>query len=86
MAKFAIAAWDQAICEQEKAPPECGGVDGRAREDSNLRPLAPQANALSTELRAQMRAGEMPERRSILAHAASVVKRAASQQPTRDSE
>ena len=33
---------------------ECDGAIRRAREDSNLRPLAPQANALSTELRAQM--------------------------------
>jgi hypothetical protein len=51
----ANAAWDRTICKQEKAPPVFGGDGGRAREDSNLRPLAPQANALSTELRAQMR-------------------------------
>ncbi len=61
---------------KEKAPPVYDGDGGRAREDSNLRPLAPQANALSTELRAQMRAGETPERRRILAHTASYVKRA----------
>ena len=80
-----LAVDDQALRRHEKAPPLYGGDVGRAREDSNLRPLAPQANALSTELRAQMRAGETPERRRILAHAASSVKRDAYKRPTRDS-
>ena len=35
-------------------PAISGGVLRRAREDSNLRSLAPQASALSTELRAPM--------------------------------
>ena len=42
-----------------------GGKNGqRARQDSNLRPLAPEASALSTELRARARASVVPSRPS----------------------
>jgi hypothetical protein len=33
--------------------PRCGASGKRARQDLNLRPLAPEASALSTELRAR---------------------------------
>jgi hypothetical protein len=35
-------------------PPDLQGIQARARQDSNLRPLAPEASALSTELRARV--------------------------------
>lgn len=39
--------------ENDETPAVSGGFAKRARQDSNLRPLAPEASALSTELRAR---------------------------------
>src|SRR3954447_5184733 len=39
-------------CLEMKNPRACGGIAKRARQDLNLRPPAPEAGALSTELRA----------------------------------
>jgi hypothetical protein len=41
-------------------PAHSGGFRGRARQDLNLRPSAPEADALSTELRAPVRLSVVP--------------------------
>src|SRR4051812_8099549 len=47
----------RARCPWKRRKPRwSGALRSRARQDSNLRPLAPEASALSTELRAPARA------------------------------